>query len=124
MTVKIHDRADEFRIELNGRFSGDVVDDVASAWKDALADVTARRLTVDISRLTGYDAAGRKLLRDMCQHGTQIAAGNPVALSFLHEISAPERRGPVLVQKPSEPQPVPEEKLLSAFWRARAAGAK
>lgn len=123
MTIKIHDKADEFRIELIGKFAGGIVDEVASSWKDALADASPRRCTVDISRLNGYDPAGRKLLRKMYKHGTHIAAGNPVALAFLNEISQPERRGPALVQAlPGTPHTEDMRPLAISF--ARAAGAK
>lgn len=123
MTVKIHDRADEFRIELIGKFSGDVVDEIASSWKAALADTLPRKCTVDISRLSGYDATGRKLLREMYQHGTQFAAGNPVALAFLNEISTQERKGPALVRTLLQEHKT-EEPRNSPMWRVRAAGAK
>jgi ABC-type transporter Mla MlaB component len=123
VTVKIHDRADEFRIELIGKFSGDVVEEVASSWKGALADTFPRKCTVDISRLSGYDATGRKLLRDMYQHGTQFAAGNPVALAFLNEISTNERKRPALVHTLPQEHKAEEPRALP-MWRVRAAGAK
>lgn len=93
-TVKVYDRADEFRIEIAGRFAGDRVGDIAQTWKNALLETGPRRFIVDISRLTAYDAAGRQLLEEMYRHGTQIAAGTPLSLVFLSEISAPPRRGP------------------------------
>ena len=123
MTVKIHDRADEFRIELIGKFSGDVVDEIASSWKASLAGTFSRKCTVDISRLSGYDARGRKVLREMYQHGTQFAAGNPVALAFLNEISTSERKGPALVHTLPQERKI-EEPRNSPVWRVRAAGAK
>lgn len=98
-TVKVYDRADEFRIQIAGRFAGECVEDIASTWKNALVEGGLRRFTVDISRLTSYDSAGRKLLSEMHQHGTQIAAGTPLSLVFLNEISAPLRRGPTLVRE-------------------------
>jgi ABC-type transporter Mla MlaB component len=123
VTVRIHDRANEFRIELIGKFSGESVGDVASSWKAALAEAFQRKCTVDISRLTGYDLAGRKLLREMYQHGTQFAAGNPVALALLNEISTPERTRPALVHTFSN-EPRAGEKDSGKLWRVRAAGAK
>ncbi len=50
-TVKVHDRADEFRIEIVGRFAGESVHEIAVAWKKALRGGW-RRFTVDISRLS------------------------------------------------------------------------
>ncbi|HEY7302777.1 MAG TPA: hypothetical protein VH601_01580 [Bryobacteraceae bacterium] len=91
-TIKIHDRADEFRIEIAGKFSGHIVDEAAAHWKDALHEIPPRRFTVDISRLSGYDFPGCKLLNRMYHHGAQFAAATPLSLVFLSEISKPLRR--------------------------------
>jgi hypothetical protein len=117
----ISDGADEFRIELIGRFTGECVTLVEQAWKTALSVPASRRYTVDISRMIGFDGPGRKLLATMYRHGTQFAAGTPEALVLLGEISAIPRRGPVAVPSPvkvisGRQQPL----LLSA--RAAAAG--
>ena len=111
-TLKIYDRADEFRIEIAGRFGGDAVEEVRSNWRDALLETSLRRFTVDISRLSGYDAAGRKLLSEMYRHGAQIAAGTPLALVFLNEISAPVRRGPAPTLIPTTTRQDREVKAL------------
>ena len=97
-TYKIQDRAGEFRVDIAGRFAGGCVHEVRTAWQDALKKTLSRQFTVDLTRVSGYDSDGRKLLRDMHQHGTQFAAGTPEALVLLQEISTPVRRGPVLVQ--------------------------
>jgi ABC-type transporter Mla MlaB component len=115
-TIKIYDRANEFRIEVGGRFQNDAVHEVARAWHSAMRGPATRNCTVDISHLTGYDAAGLKLLREMHHHGTQIAAGTPLSLVFLSEISAPRRRGPALVRER------PSNRETSAAVRVRAAG--
>jgi len=120
-TVKVYDRADEFRIEIAGRFAGDCVRDIAATWQNALREAGPRRFIVDISRLGSYDAAGRKLLRDMHQHGTQIAAGTPLSLVFLNEISAPARRGPAQVQE-TPPTRRENEPGTALPARARAVG--
>ncbi len=97
-TIKIHDKADELRIEITGRFAGDVIGEVSSCWKTALQSASPRRFTVDISRLSGYDNAGCKLLAKMYRHGVQFAAATPLSLVFLNEISVPLRRTPALVR--------------------------
>lgn len=116
-TIKIFDRANEFRIQIVGRFQGESVTDVAHAWRDAMRAPGGRKCTVDISRLSGYDPAGCNLLRDMYQHGTQIAAGTPLSLVFLNEISTRRRRGPALVRE----RPRSAEKAAAPL-RMRAAG--
>jgi hypothetical protein len=98
-TIKIYDRANEFRIEIVGRFAKEGVAEVSDAWKAAQLGTVTRKFTVDITRLTSYDSAGCTLLRQMYRHGTQFAAGTPLSLVFLNELSAPLRHGPALVQE-------------------------
>src|SRR5438270_295207 len=99
-TIKIHDRADQFRIEIAGRFAGDIVLEVQALWKAVLDEPNGRRLMVDISRLTGYDSNGRKVLTEMYRHGIHMAAATPASLAFLGEISTPvPRRGPALLHR-------------------------
>jgi ABC-type transporter Mla MlaB component len=117
--VKLHDRADEFRIEIAGRLQAEAVERIGRAWRSALQETPPRRCIVDISRLSGYDAAGLKLLRDMYQHGTQIAASTPGSLVLLGEIAAPRRRGPALVR---EKPPARETASHRAVFRPAAAG--
>ena len=87
--IRVYDRADEFRFEIVGKFAGGCVDDVASEWIVTLRESFHRKFTVDISGMSGYDNAGRKLLRDMHKYGTQFACGTPLSLAFFSEISAP-----------------------------------
>ena len=117
-TIKIYDGADEFRIEIIGRFQADSVDEVARMWRNALKEARPRKCIVDISRISGYDVAGCRLLRDMYHHGTQIGAGTALSLVFLNEISTPRRRGPALVRE----RPAPKE-AASTTSRLRPAAA-
>ena len=87
LTLCISDRAEEFRIEIFGPFTGSAVTDAATAWKAALLVNIPRRISVDITRMTGYDRAGYMLLCEMHRHGTHIGAGTPHSLQFLTQIS-------------------------------------
>lgn len=114
-TIKIFDRADEFRIEIAGRLEGQSVADASRAWCAEMMAHSPRKCIVDISRLSAYDSAGLKLLREMHLHGTQIAAATPLSLVFLNEISAPRRRGPALVrEQPRKREPAPAPQFLRA----------
>ena len=110
-TLKLIDDAVQFRVEIEGRFAGDVVDEVRTYWNFILGEVAARRFIVDISQLSGYDSQGFLLLQAMQDHGTVIAARNARALTFLTEISTPESLRPTLVyktvteKKPQQPGP-------------------
>jgi hypothetical protein len=100
LSIKLRDNADEFRVEIAGRFAGGVVDDVLYIWKSVLLENDSRRFTIDITQLTGYDYAGCSLLSDMQRHGTYIVAASSLSLVFLNEISGPpEKLGPSLVRK-------------------------
>jgi len=100
VSINLRDNADEFRVEIAGRFAGSVVDDVLYIWKTVLLEGDSRRFTIDITQLTGYDYAGCSLLTDMQKHGTHISAGSALSLVFLNEISGPRRKlGPALVRK-------------------------
>jgi len=114
--VKVFDRADEVRVEIAGRFANSTVEEVAATWRATLSETAPRRFTVDISRLTGYDSAGRNLLASMYHHGVRIAASTPLSLVFLNEVSAiPRQSHPTVVYTRR-----PEEKV-TVFPRARAA---
>jgi hypothetical protein len=104
-TIRFFDRADEFRIELTGRFSGDAVDDVRKAWQEALRETSPRRFSVDISAMAGYDLRGRKLLAEMYRHGMNFAARTPASLVFLDEIANTPRATPRIVEAPVSKQP-------------------
>lgn len=95
--LQIFDEAREFRIEIDGRFAGEVVHRVHEHWAAVLRETSGRRFTVDISALMGYDSAGYKLLRKLYRHGTYLSARNAVSLTFLNEISQPEPAGPTLI---------------------------
>ncbi len=106
VTIKLRDNADEFRVEIIGRFADTVVDDVLYLWKSVVKSGNSRRFTIDITQLTGYDYAGCSLLTDMQKYGVHISAGSALSLVFLSEITSPRRKlGPALVRK----RPVPQE---------------
>lgn len=123
ISINLRDNADEFRVEIVGRFAGSVVDDVMYMWNSVLRESDSRRFTIVITQLTGYDEAGCSLLMDMHKYGAHISAGSPRSLVFLNEISQPApSSAPKLVRK--RPQPTTrlrsEEEPLGAFPLAQA----
>jgi len=119
-TLKIRDWADEFRIEIIGRFAGSSTTEAANEWQRVLSEVSPRRIVVDITRLSGYDTAGRQLLAHMHNHGTTIAAGTPLSLVFLHEITHTPKLDPGLVLEPGKGKKSIDSASLR--FRAQAAG--
>lgn len=124
--IRTQDRAHDFRITIEGRFAGEAVSQVAVMWSNALSQALLRSVTVDISLLTGYDNAGRKLLRDMHLHGTNFAAGTAQSLVFLAEITAPRLRGVAVIPEPviERVHPTPETKPQKPLQFRAAAGGK
>jgi hypothetical protein len=118
-TLKIRDWADEFRIEIIGRFAGTSTTEAANEWRRALNEGSSRRVVVDITRLSGYDAAGRQLLAQIHHHGTTIAAGTPLSLVFLHEITHNPKLDPGLVLEPTKDK---KSRDAAPHFRAQAAG--
>lgn len=100
-TFKVLDEANQYRIEIVGKFAGFCVRDVAANWKQALRAKLQRPIIVDISRIDGYDSSGRSLLREMHKHGTVIAASTSISLVFLDEITSSRRGSPVLQEAPA-----------------------
>ena len=118
-TFKFFDRADEFRIEIIGRLGGDGVQELRRTWEQALQETGPRRLSVNISRLAAYDAAGRRLLAEMYRHGTEFAARTPSSLVFLNEIANTSRTPAPVFEAPVQKQKKPSERPP---LRALAAG--
>jgi hypothetical protein len=118
-TLKIRDWADEFRIEIIGRFAGSSTKEAANEWQRALNEASARRVVVDITRLSGYDATGRQVLAQIYNHGTTIAAGTPLSLVFLNEITQSPKLDPGLVLEPTKGKKSPDSVL---HFRVQAAG--
>lgn len=102
-TFKIHENAIEYRIQIVGKFTGLCVRDVEVSWRSALQANLLRQVVVDISRINGYDSAGRLLLRQMHKHGTVIAASTSHSLVFLEEVTT-SRRGSALLQEAPSPK--------------------
>ncbi len=122
-SIKIIDLAEQFRIEIEGRFSGDAVSEAARHWERALSQLNPRRVIIDISQLSGYDLEGSRLLRQMYRHGTHLSARNARALAFLDEISSPKLPGPTLVYKTEDETRRKGDSKAAAKPLGRAAGA-
>jgi hypothetical protein len=107
-TIEIRDGAAEFRVILKGRFAGPAVQEVRRMWVEKMAECLPTQFTVDISDLSDYDAAGRKLLREMHLHGIHFAASTPASLVLLSEISSPKRLSVTMM--PEQPSDRPAAK--------------
>ena len=122
-TLLIHDYADELRLEITGKLSGDSVASISERWMSALPGSYHRKLTVDIGGLTGYDQAGRRLLRDMYEQGMTFSGGTPQTLVFLSEISKPLKPALVQARETEAATPaIPAKKEQPKLYRVKASG--
>ncbi|HXR77469.1 MAG TPA: hypothetical protein VN737_15925 [Bryobacteraceae bacterium] len=87
--LDIRDGADEVRVEICGRLSDSAVENLFQAWQRSMSHVFWRRFVVNLSGLTGYDAAGHALLHQMHKFGVIFAAATAESLHYLDEISRP-----------------------------------
>ncbi len=125
--ITIKDGASEFRISLQGRFTDAAVQEVRAVWVKKLSDCMNTRITVDISEMTDYDAAGRKLLREMHNHGIHFAASTPASLVLLSEISSPKRLSVTMLPEQHADRSAPrlspsQSETVQKATKARAAG--
>ena len=114
--IKFRDRANEFRATISGKFAGELVSELERAFRRVRQEQGGRRITVDITHITGYDLAGRKLLQELHHHGVRLAAGTPLSLVFLQEISIPMAR----VESPATPPAPKKQDASSKPTQARA----
>jgi hypothetical protein len=87
--LDVRDGADEVRVEISGSLSGSAVEELFQAWQQSMSHVFWRRFVVNLSSLTGYDAAGHALLHQMHNFGVIFAAATAESLHYLDEISRP-----------------------------------
>ncbi len=116
--IKFRDRANEFRATITGKFAGELVGEVEGAFRRLRQEQGGRRMTVDITHLTGYDLGGRKLLQELHQHGVRLAAGTPLSLVFLQEISIPMDTGAPQVEETASKKRNATAKLSQAHAAA------
>ena len=85
--LRIQEKAEEVRVQVEGNLRGDLVAQLKSAWQECQSRMFWRRFALDISKLEGYDEAGWALLHDMYRCGTLFSAGTPSALEHLQRIA-------------------------------------
>jgi len=79
MNVYQHDSADAFRFVLSGDLSGAAVPQLEWAWTTAVSVLSGRPLIVDITGMSGADAAGTDLLSRMKGSGARFTGALPPA---------------------------------------------
>jgi len=76
------------RIFLDGKLSGDWVNELEAVWNDLCKDRRARDVTLDLSVLTFVDAQGMKLLGSMLGLGAKLQEPQALVKFMLQEFQA------------------------------------
>jgi len=82
----LHDGSTEFRFKLSGHLSDHGARELEQTWRTASSTIGARKLVVDLSRVTGIDEAGRGLLLMWHREGAILVTDSGVASALLHSI--------------------------------------
>jgi anti-anti-sigma regulatory factor len=86
LKITVHDAADPFRLELEGRLAGPWVCELEHCWHTAKASQPHGRLSVDLTGVTFIDQAGRYLLRLMHRDGVHLVASGLMLQDILDHI--------------------------------------
>ena len=74
-----------WRLQLSGRLAGAWVAETENTWRSA--QVSGRRVDVDLREVTGIDEAGRRLLQVMNQAGACFVAKGVAVEALVEEIT-------------------------------------
>src|SRR5260370_11577024 len=124
----MHDEASACRFQLAGRLSKVSIGDLEQAWLTACSMTAGKCVIVDVTQLTGIDAAGRDLLVTLCRSGARlVAAGQHAARRQLMigqevTIQATGTGGRIRCRTPTVP--VPATAFLMCLVTANAARLK
>ena len=83
----MHHGATAFSLELAGRLSDESARELQQAWRTASSVIRNRSLIVDLSYVTGIDAAGQRLVRAWHDHGAQLVAKSPASRVLVQSIT-------------------------------------
>jgi hypothetical protein len=94
----VHQDGSRCRLELAGRLCGPWVGETARAWHSA--SCSGKNIEVDVTEVTGVDAAGRELLAAMHRAGARLIVKGVWMTALIEEVigeesfdgNEPERR--------------------------------
>jgi len=92
LRITVHEDGTLWRLKLSGRLAGVWVAETENTWRSA--QVSGRRVEVDLREVTGIDEAGRRMLQAMNQAGAGFIATGVAMAALVEEITGkPARRG-------------------------------
>jgi len=111
----MHDGSAAFSFELAGRLSDEGARELQETWRTASSMIGDRSLIVDLSYVTGVDAAGEKLLRGWHEQGAQLVARSAQARALLQSITG--QAGAELSATARHATWLPFQRVVRWAWR-------
>jgi hypothetical protein len=84
LRITVHQEGKQCRLELAGKLSGPWVGETENVWRSALC--SGSEFEVDMTEVTGVDAAGRELLAAMHHAGARLIAKGVWMRALVKEI--------------------------------------
>ncbi len=86
LKITIHDSPSEFRLQLEGRLSGEWVAEVERCWRTGASTIGGRRFVVDLIGVEFADGPGQELLGAMRENRAQFKVSGPLMRNIVSEI--------------------------------------
>lgn len=87
LRITVHGVVDHPVLELEGCVCGPWVDELESAWRDALTRSKTGRVHIDLRSVCHVDARGRVLMQAMHTEGTEFIASGCVMPEIVRELA-------------------------------------
>jgi len=87
LKITLHDAADQLHLRLEGRLAGAWVYELEHCWYTVKTSHPHRQLSVDLTRVTFVDQAGRYLLQLMHRDGVGFVASGLMRQDILDHIT-------------------------------------
>jgi len=84
LRITVHQDGSQCRLELAGRLCGPWVGETERVWRSA--PCSGKKIEVDMTEVTGVDAAGHKLLTAMHRAGARLIAKGVWMTALVEEV--------------------------------------
>ena len=85
--IRIDHHPRSITLHVEGKISGECVDELRRVWLSIRNDFPAKRTAVDLSSVLAVDPAGRKLLCQLHAWGTQLSGEGLMIGPLIEEIT-------------------------------------
>lgn len=92
LRITVLTRSDKTVLKVEGKLTGPWVGELQRCWGMALDGHPRERIVIDLTNVTFVDTAGKELIRDICNRGTELLATGPLMTSIVNEVRADRLR--------------------------------